>query len=147
MADGQTERVELDILSSEEDQGDLKARITAILNENNEKLGFKWSPQPLVLSVKDASGAVLAGLTGSTNWGWLHVDLLAVQPAWRGTGVGARLLARAEEMARERGCSHAYLDTFSFQARGFYEKQGYAVYGELENFPTGASRYFLSKTL
>lgn len=91
MADGQTERVELEILSSEEDQGDLKAGITAILNENNEKLGFKWSPRPLVLYVKDASGAVLAGLTGSTNWGWLHVDLLAVQPAWRGTGVGARL--------------------------------------------------------
>jgi hypothetical protein len=147
MADGPTEPFVLDILSSEEDQGDLKAGITAILNENNEKLGFKWRPQPLVLYVKDASGAVLAGLTGSTNWGWLHVDLLAVQAPWRGTGVGARLLARAEEMALERGCRHAYLDTFSFQALGFYEKQGYAVYGQLENFPTGASRYFLKKTL
>jgi hypothetical protein len=50
-------------------------------------------------------------------------------------------------MALERGCRHAYLDTFSFQALGFYEKQGYAVYGQLENFPTGASRYFLKKTL
>jgi hypothetical protein len=36
---------------------------------------------------------------------------------------------RAEVHARERGCHSAWLDTFSFQARGFYEKLGYDEFG------------------
>jgi len=45
--------------------------------------------------------------------------------ARRGRGVGRELMDRAEIRAREGGCHSAWLDTFSFQARGFYEKLGY----------------------
>lgn len=132
-----------------DDQADLQVRkdITAILNQANEQFGHKWASQPLQLYVQDKSGRTVAGLSGSTNWGWLHVELLAVERTLRRSGLGSRLLLRAEEIARSRGCSNSFLDTFSFQARHFYEKHGYTVYGELENFPTGASRYFLKKSL
>jgi len=44
-------------------------------------------------------------------------------------------------------CHSAWLDTFEFQARGFYERLGYSCFGELPNYPVGFSRYFLKKTL
>jgi hypothetical protein len=54
---------------------------------------------------------------------------------------------RAEREALARGCKHAWLDTYEFQARGFYEKLGYRCFGELDDYPTGFSRYFMQKAL
>ena len=64
-----------------------------------------------------------------------------------GRGFGRELMKRAELYAVERGCTDAYLDTFSFQARPFYEKLGYRVFGTLENHPAGHQRYFMTKQL
>ena len=58
---------------------------------------------------------------------------------------GRRLLLEAEARAARRGCRGAWLGTFGFQARGFYEKQGYAVFGALQDCPPGHARFFLSK--
>jgi ribosomal protein S18 acetylase RimI-like enzyme len=63
----------------------------------------------------------------------------------RGQGLGTKLLAQAEAVAREHKCVGIYLDTFSFQARGFYEKHGYGLFGTLENYPDDEKRFFLSK--
>jgi GNAT superfamily N-acetyltransferase len=102
---------------------------------------------PLVLSVRGDDGRVVAGLVGDTRWTWLFVSLLWVDESCRGTGLGKNLIATAETEARKRGCRHAYLDTFSFQARPFYEALGYTLFGELEEFPPGQRRYFLRKKL
>jgi ribosomal protein S18 acetylase RimI-like enzyme len=56
-------------------------------------------------------------------------------------------MRRAEAEALERGCRGVYVDTFHFQARGFYEKLGFAVFGTLEGMPAGGARYYLSKKL
>ena len=81
--------------------------------------------RPVQLVVRDADGAVIGGLLGNTKWGWLYVDKLWISDAARGRGIGSRLLVRAEEIARERGCVGAYLSTFEHQARPFYEQRGY----------------------
>jgi predicted N-acetyltransferase YhbS len=65
----------------------------------------------------------------------------------RGQGIGSRLLKLGEEVALKRGCKIAVLFTFSFQAREFYEKQGYKVFGQLDGYPAGYSSYWLSKEL
>lgn len=92
-------------------------------------------------------GKVVGGLVGSTYWGWLHVNWLWLEESLRGQGYGSRILATAEEQARARGVTNAYLDTFGFQAPEFYRKQGYEVFGTLEDFPAGYTRYFLRKRL
>src|SRR6516162_4989777 len=78
---------------------------------------------------------------------WLHVKTLAVATPARGHGFGKELMKRAELYAVERGCTDAFLDTFSFQARPFYEKLGYRVFGTLENHPAGHQHYFMTKRL
>ncbi|MCV4754139.1 GNAT family N-acetyltransferase, partial [Escherichia coli] len=66
----------------------------------------------------------------------------------RGTGVGSQLIKTAEEEARRKGCRHALVDTVSFQARPFYEKQGYQVQMSLQDYPyQGMQRHYLSKNL
>jgi GNAT superfamily N-acetyltransferase len=90
---------------------------------------------------------IVGGLIGATYWDWFYLDLLWVDEDQRGRGFGRRLLEQAEAEARQRGAKHAYLDTFSFQAPGFYEKLGYRVFGELPDFPGRHRRYFYTKDL
>lgn len=97
--------------------------------------------------LRDAEGRVVGGLTGHIKWKWLYVAKLWVSDAWRSGGAGTRLIRAAEQFAREHGATDAYLDTFGYQARPFYEKLGYHVFGTLEGFPPGSRQYFLTKSL
>ena len=54
-------------------------------------------------------------------------------------------MARGELISREQGCIGAWVDTFSFQARGFYEGLGYRLAGEINDHPRGGARYFPAK--
>jgi len=101
--------------------------------------------RPLQLVVRDAQGTVIGGLLGNTKWGWLYVDKLWIGEQSRGRGFGSRLLARAEDEARERGCVGVYLSTFEHQARPFYEQRGYALFGTLDGFPAATRQYYLCK--
>jgi GNAT superfamily N-acetyltransferase len=110
---------------------------------------FAGAPEnrPLSVVVRDpATGAVRGGLTGRTRYGWLYVDTFFLPEDLRGGGQGARILAAAEAEARARGCLGSYLDTLSFQAAGFYEKQGYARVGTLPDYPRpGQAKFFYMK--
>jgi GNAT superfamily N-acetyltransferase len=91
--------------------------------------------------------SVMGGIIGETHWNWLFINLMWIREELRGQGYGHQLLLAAEEEGRKRGATHAYLDTFSFQAPEFYQKHGYKVFGVLENFPPGHTRYYLTKQL
>lgn len=92
-------------------------------------------------------GRVQGGLTAVTARGFLRVDMLYVIEAARGRGLGSCLLCRAEEEAVHRGCHGAWLDTYDFQARPFYERHGYMVFGTLTGFADGHERYYMVKRL
>lgn len=101
--------------------------------------------QPLELYLRDGAGALLGGLIAETYWGWLSVELLLVSESLRGQGYGRQLIEQAEQIARARGCGRAYLTTFSFQARDFYERLGYHVVGQLDDYPPGMAYYWMRK--
>ena len=103
--------------------------------------------QPLAVFARDANGTLLGGAYGLVNWTWLHVSLLWVSAEMRHQGLGSRLLAAIEAAGAERGCKEAHLDTFSYQARPFYERHGYRLFATLEDYPPGHRRMFLRKSL
>ena len=105
--------------------------------------GFK----PLAAFLRDDRGTVIGGAYGYVNWNWLFINLVWISEAVRGGGHGRRMILALEQAARERGCTHAHLDTFSFQARPFYEKLGYEVFSTLEDYPPGHQRFFMKKAL
>jgi ribosomal protein S18 acetylase RimI-like enzyme len=101
----------------------------------------------LSVFVRDAGGQLEAGLHGWTWGGTCHVEILWVREDLRRRGLGARLLARAEREAIQRGCRLIDLATHSYQAPGFYRRLGYQVYAELPGWPGDTTRLFLRKTL
>jgi len=103
--------------------------------------------RPLDLVVYDSGNAIIGALIADTYWGWLVIDDFWLEEAVRGKGLGRMLLNTAEQEAIVRDCRYSQLKTFSFQARGFYEKCGYQVAGELENYPPGHSLFWMVKEL
>jgi GNAT superfamily N-acetyltransferase len=104
--------------------------------------------RPLVVTVRDpASGELHGGLWGRTAWSWLFIELVFVAEQARGAGWGRRLIRAAEAEALQRNCHSAWVDTYSFQARGFYERLGYGLFGALDDYPAGHQRFFLCKRL
>jgi len=126
---------------------EVRKAIAAPLIRFNESHAGPSGGRALVIQVRDAGGAIVGGLWGATAYGWLFTQLLVVPEQSRGQGLGQRLMAMAEAEAMKRGCHAAWLDTFEFQARGFYEKLGYSCFATLPDFPKGSSRYFMRKEL
>ena len=119
--------------------------IEKALVEHNESKSEPRNYTPLAIFLRNAEGQIVGGLRGATVWGWLFVSQLWVTEDLRGQDYGTRLMEAAEHEAKGRGCHAAYVDTFSFLAPDFYRKVGYTIFGELEDFPKGHTRYFLRK--
>jgi GNAT superfamily N-acetyltransferase len=124
-----------------------EAVVTGGLAEyNREKIG-RVDSRTLDVIVRDESGEIIGGLLGHTSLGLFFLDLFYLPAATRGGGIGSRLIAQAEEEARRRGCTAAFVITVTFQAPGFYERHGYRRFGEIPCPPDGATRIFLTKPL
>lgn len=121
------------------------AALNALLNTYNAEHADRAKHVPLWLFARDSAGKVQAGLRGQTYWSWCAIDVLSVAEPYRRQGIGSRLLVRAEEIARARGCVGVYLDTMSFQAPNFYSRHGYSEFGRIEGFPPGHSRHWFMK--
>jgi GNAT superfamily N-acetyltransferase len=126
---------------------DLRNIVQTIVDDHNIASTGQAEWYPVAFFLRDENGEALGGLLGDIWAAWLHVRTLAVAVPARGRGFGKELMKRAELYAVERGCTDAFLDTFSFQARPFYEKLGYRVFGILENHPAGHRQYFMTKQL
>ena len=135
-------------LTDTPDYGVLR-KISELITEFNEAgAGRPNDHRPLVIVLSHPdTGETLGGLWGATSFSFLHIDLLYIPDGLRGAGLGSRLVRQAEEEAIQRGCHGAWLDTFSFQARGFYECLGYVVCGRIEDNPPGHQRFFMNKAL
>jgi len=103
--------------------------------------------RPVAILLTDAHGKEVGGLWGRCAYDWLFVELLAVPEEYRGGGFGRALMQQAEAIARGHGCIGMWLDTYEFQARGFYEKLGFEIFGTLDDHPVGQKHFFLRKRL
>ena len=98
--------------------------------------------------ITDDNGNTIAGCVAKIYcWNVAYINALWVDETYRDQGLSAKLLAEIENTAKEKGCYLIHLDTFDFQAKEFYEKQGYEVFGVLEDCPKEHSRYYLKKVL
>jgi GNAT superfamily N-acetyltransferase len=90
---------------------------------------------------------IIGGAHGWTAYGWLHIRALWLREDQRHKGWGSRLLQATEADAVKRRCRYSHLETFRFQALGFYQKNGYRVFGELDKMAGDHKWYFLRKDL
>ncbi len=138
-----TEHVHIELLEGEDAL--FPGLVDAILDEAAEAQGRPFEGRKVQLRAVDAQGTLLGGLIGAHLQRWFFVKLLAVSPEARGRGMGARLLARAEAMAREDNLVGIYLDTFDFQAPRFYLREGYREIGRLPKIGDAPQRIWFAK--
>ena len=119
----------------------------ALRAHNRESSGFSGPSGELVLCLEDENGVTKGGLTARYGYQWMFIELLIVPKEARGRDLGTKLMMQAEQVARDNGLNGIWLDTFTFQARGFYEKLGYTVFGEISDYPQKFSRFYLEKRL
>jgi GNAT superfamily N-acetyltransferase len=90
---------------------------------------------------------VVGGAYGDIHYEWLYLSLLWLDEPWRRAGWGRQVVERFETVGREQGCRAAWVETYGFQAPGFYERMGYLEFGRLNDFPPGSARHFFWKSL
>ncbi|WP_420644560.1 GNAT family N-acetyltransferase [Candidatus Leptofilum sp.] len=117
------------------------------LHAYNEKQAGDQKFQRLCYVVQSPDEKIVGGVIAELYWDWAYIDLMWIEEGLRGQGYGHRLLTQVEDEARKRGAKQVYLDTFSFQVPDFYKQHGYQVLAELQDFPVGHQRYFMSKPL
>jgi GNAT superfamily N-acetyltransferase len=117
------------------------------LQQSNMARATVEQGQPLGIYLRAEDGELMAGV-----YGWLWGECLEIYYLWvdeglRGQGIGRRLIQRIEQEGKERGARLTVLDTFSFQAPGFYERLGYETFGLIEGYGGQHAKHFMRKRL
>ena len=121
-----------------------------IVKYNLSKVPFTQEPSFISINkvIKGSNGEVLAGINSILYcWNCLYIDVLWVKEEFRENGYGSALLIEVEKIAKEKGCKLIHLDTFDFQAKDFYLKHGYEVFGVLDDCPSEHKRYYMKKNI
>jgi GNAT superfamily N-acetyltransferase len=125
-----------------------RAAVAAALVAYNDQTAGPASAQPLAVLIQDpATRKTVGGLWGRTIYDWLYGELFVVPEAFRRHHLGSEILKQAEDIARGRGCIGIWLNSYEFQAPGFYAKLGYELFGAIDDRPRGQHRYFFKKRL
>jgi ribosomal protein S18 acetylase RimI-like enzyme len=138
-----------EIKESTKDEEDLIWK--GIIQYNSAVIHLKQSvPEiPVNRVLKDKDGNVIGGINCILFYCWntMYIDMLWVSENHRKNGHGSKLLNEVERIAREQKCTLINLETMDFQAKDFYKKNGYEVFGELDNVPDRHKRYYMRKIL
>lgn len=133
-------------LDEQPDQAVLQRIIDGVRAYNFAVTGHQ-KPQPYGVFLLDEAGTIVGGVQASLWGNAVHIDALWVEEAYRGRGHGEALMHATEAHAMAQGKKLAYVETMSFQARPFYEKLGYEVFGQIEELADGHTFYILKKAL
>ncbi len=83
-----------------------------------------------VVLLEDGVPAATGRTFPSGETGVYTIGRVAVRKPWRGSGLGRRVIEELEACAQDAGARELVLSA-QCQARGFYEKLGYAACGEI----------------
>ena len=126
-----------------------KFLVDRIVEYNLTKVPLKQEEKFISISrVIQIENEIIAGIVSRMYcWNCLYIDTLWVKENFRNNGLGEVLLKETERIAKEKGCYLINLDTFTFQAKDFYIKHGYEIFGVLDDCPKEHKKYFLKKNI
>ncbi len=88
---------------------------------------------------------LIGGAIGFVEFNWYFLDLLYIDEEYRNRNIGTNLIKEIEKFALKEHLTGVRMETWNFQAKGFYEKNGYSVFGEIKDCPPGTIDYHLKK--
>ena len=133
-------------INGEPDPEDKQIMVDGMLAYHSSK-GHPRKTDTFSVVMKDENDKLRGTVIVTFLWNGMEIQSLWVDESLRHQGWGSKLLSAAEAEGMKRGCTVAYTNTFTWQAPGFYTKQGYSLYGKLDNFPPGNSLSYFCKKL
>ena len=121
--------------------------LASLVKFNEHAVGNAKARTLAILLKEPTTDELVGGLWGRSLWGSLFVEILFVPAMLRGRGIGTSLLRQAEQEAIRRGCRDIWMETYAFQARTFYEKLGFTIFGRLDGPAPIFPHFFLKKSL
>ncbi|MCP4412292.1 MAG: GNAT family N-acetyltransferase [Gammaproteobacteria bacterium] len=136
-------------ITEKADKNDLATISKGLQSYNRKTIGKQTDGEVLNFAVfaRDDDGVIIGGVRAVAFWNWLTIELLWLKDENRGLGLGTQLMEEAEKYAMENNYYLSIVETASFQAHDFYEKLGYSVFAELDDFPKGYKNYYMKKVL
>lgn len=132
-------------LPSSEQASELNRRFDDYLQTQFPGIAPESADKLFMLEARDESGRLVGGIHANCYWDGLEILTLWVDESLRGQGMGATLVEQAEDYARKNGAVVAFLKTA--EAKVFYQKLDYEVYGVLEDRPIGSQLFHMKKRL
>lgn len=115
---------------------------------NGKQLSYSGQVEVFKNYIIKDDDKIIAGIKSVFYLGeCLAINVLFVDEQYRHQKLGSALLKRVETEVKVLGGKLVHLDTFDFQAKDFYLKHGYEIFGTLNNCPQGHTRYYLKKDL
>lgn len=139
-----------DYIIRESNKEEAELIVDRLVDYNLSNVPLKQEPSFISINrvMENTNGEIIAGINSIMYcWNCLFIDVLWVKEEYRKDGYGSKLLNEVEKIAKEEGCHLIHLDTFDFQAKDFYIKHGYEIFGILENCPLGHKRYYMKKSI
>ena len=126
--------LKFETIEGEPNEADMKVLVDGMLSYHASK-GHPRKVDKCSVTIKNDDGKLVGCVMVSFLYNGMEIGSLWVDESMRGQGLGQKLMKMAEDEGKKRGATFAYTNTFTWQAPGFYEKLGYALYGKLEDFP------------
>ena len=117
------------------------------LRTYNRKYWNDIKNNPFLIKIEVGNDNFIGGAFFYIFGNWLEIEYVWIEEIFRKKGIGKRLIEEVEKLAIKEGCKKSCLNTFDFQARYFYEKQGYKVVYIQESIPKDNIRYYMEKDL
>ncbi|WP_101209979.1 GNAT family N-acetyltransferase [Pseudomonas sp. 43NM1] len=139
--------ISIDILDAptEKDKEVLNERFSEYFRIQYPNLPLESEDKIFMVVAYDAAGNYIGAIRCNRYWDGLEIDTFWVKESHRGKKVGSVLLEKAEAIGVNNGAVVSFLKTVD--AKQFYERHGYEVYGVLEDRPIGTKLYHLKKRL
>lgn len=127
---------------------ELRRVLEGIFDAQNEAAGIEKIEDEMIAIAAVYQGKIAGGLIAKQTYESIYINLLAVDEGYREQRIGSQLMQKIEDIARQREMIHLTLTTKSYQALEFYQKNGYEIFGSLEDMPMrGVTKYYLHKRL
>ncbi len=134
------------VVCDSREEGEIVINGINAYNDSKTKRILSFVHESIRLLAKNEEGEIIGGIFGSVGYyAGFNISTLWVKDNERDKKVGSTLLKEAEKSAKKLGAKLAILDTFSFQAKDFYIKNGYEVFGKIKDYPKEEETLFYMK--
>ncbi|MGI4776006.1 MAG: GNAT family N-acetyltransferase [Janthinobacterium lividum] len=110
-------------------------------------IGFDGIGREQITFTAYDEGEIVGTISVLTFFGALWIKYFFIKENYRNEGIGSQLMNSALKFGKDAGLTFAFVETLSFQALKFYEKNGFKLEFTRSGFQAGISFHYLRKYL